>query len=138
MKTPIEIALGEYATEAILGERSNPRILEYFDEIGEEWVTNDDTAWCAAFLNWILMKAGKQQTHRLNARSFLTYGTHTDKPEVGDIVVLWRIEPESIYGHCGLYVTQTTDKIYILGGNQSGEVCIKAYPKSQLLDYRKI
>lgn len=134
----IEIALKEYATHDILGPTSSERVVQYFRDIGQKWVTDDDTAWCAAFVNWVLLKGKKMGTGALNARSFLTYGVETKQPQLGDIVVLWRISPQSAFGHVGFFVREVNGLIYILGGNQNDEVNITAFPERQLLSYRKI
>jgi uncharacterized protein (TIGR02594 family) len=134
---PLLIALNEYGTKEIKGILHNTEVLKYFKDIGQKQIKDDETAWCAAFVNWVLMKAHKMTTGSLMARSFLKYGIKTKTPEIGDVVVLWRISPTSPYGHVGFFIKETKDKIYILGGNQSDEVNITAFPKSQLLSYRK-
>ena len=134
---PYQIALQEYGTKSISGVFSNAKVLRYFKEIGQTWVKDDDTAWCAAFVNWCIKQSAGYGTGSLSARSFLSYGLKTTTPELGDIVVLWRISRESPYGHVGFYINETKDFINILGGNQSGEVNIKSFAKTQLLDYRK-
>lgn len=136
--TPLEIALKEYGTKEIAGILHNAEVVKYFKAIGHKWVNDDETAWCAAFANWCLLKAGKPHTGKLNARSFLEYGQATKKPVLGDLVVLWRIRRDSVFGHVGFYIRETKDSIYMLGGNQSDEVNIAAFPKTQLLGYRKI
>lgn len=135
---PIDIALGEYGTHSIKGFLNSDTVLRYFKEIGARWVTNDDTAWCAAFANWVLKQSGKPITGSLAARSFMQYGMATDKPSLGDIVVLWRISIDSAFGHVGFFVKEDKANIYILGGNQSDEVNITPFPKSRVLGYRKI
>lgn len=134
----IIIALREYAEHDIVGIDNNARVLSYFKDIGQKWVTNDDTAWCAAFINWCLMKAGKNGTGLLNARSFLTYGVKTDKPTIGDVVVLWRISKDSPFGHVGFFIKESKEGIYILGGNQNDSVNIALFNKTQVLSYRKL
>ena len=134
----LSIALNEYGIKSVAGIFSNPEVLKYFREIGHAWVKNDDIAWCAAFANWCLMKAGKQHTGKLNARSFLSVGVVTNKPEVGDIVVLWRIAKEGPYGHVGFFIKEYRGSIYILGGNQSEQVNIMPFSKQQLLGYRHV
>jgi len=134
----LEVALREYGTYEWAGKDHNPRILQYFKEIGHKWVKDDETAWCAAFVNWCLLQASKPQTGKLNARSFLEYGQDTKKPVLGDVVVLWRGTRTSDLGHVGFYVNETKTYIYILGGNQSEQVNIGRFPKTQLLGYRKI
>lgn len=138
MMTPLEIALGEYGNHSIKGIFNNAQVVKYFQEIGQKWVTNDDTAWCAAFTNWCLVKARKMQTGSLAARSFLTYGAPTSTPKLGDIVVLWRIDKSGPYGHVGFFISKTKDKVYILGGNQNDEVDITAFDISRVLSYRQV
>lgn len=132
------IAITQFGTKGVPGSEHNKKILKYFADIGHSWVQDDETAWCAAFVNWCLLKAGKPQTGKLNARSFLQYGEPTTKPRIGDIVVLWRIKPSSPYGHVGFYFTEDKNHVYILGGNQSNAVNVAAFPKSQVLGYRTI
>lgn len=138
MIKPFEVALGEYGIYEIAGKVNSPRIMKYSKDIGLTWVKDDETAWCALFVNWCLWKAGKPHTGAVNARSFLKYGVSTKKPELGDIVVLWRESKTGALGHTGFIIRTTENYIYILGGNQSDSVNITRFSKSQLLDYRKI
>ena len=136
---PYEIALNQYGVKGIPGAQDNPVIEQYFKDIGAGFVTDDDTAWCACFMNWCLLKAGKPSSSLLNARQFLTYGMPTDTPQLGDIVVLWRISPTSNYGHVAFYVSKNLDgTINLLGGNQDNQVEIKAFSTNQVLAYRRI
>lgn len=136
--TPIEIALKEYANDSWDGIKTNPEVLKYFTEIGYDYIDEDETPWCAAFLNWVLRKCNIQTPNKLNARSFLEMGIITSQPVVGDLVILWRINPAGPYGHCGLFIKETETLVWILGGNQNSRVCIQAYSKNQLLGYRSI
>ena len=135
---PLDIALKEYGTLELVGKEHNPRILQYFKEIGHSWVRDDETAWCAAFVNWCLMKAGLQHTGKLNARSFLEYGIPSASPKLGDLVVLWRIQKQGAYGHVGFYISETENTIFILAGNQTNGVNIQEHSKRYLLGFRKI
>jgi uncharacterized protein (TIGR02594 family) len=134
--TPIELALSEYGNEAWPNTATNPDVLKYFTETGYQFIHDDETPWCAAFLNWILLKCKRKTENKLNARSFLTLSKPTQNPTLGDIVVLWRISPSSWQGHCGLFVKQNSKLVWILGGNQDSRVCIQAFSKTQLLGYR--
>jgi len=87
---PWEIALTQYGIREIVGEKHNYGIINYFQYIGQEWVKDDEMAWCAAFVNWCLKQSGRQHTGSLLARSFLNYGTETKTPKFGDLVVFWR------------------------------------------------
>lgn len=134
----IEIALKEYGKSDFSGASSNPEIVKYFHEIGASWVANDDTAWCAAFVQWVLKQAKKQYSSALNARSFLKYGIPVLNPEVGDIVIFWRIAENSVYGHVAFFIREDVNNVWVLGGNQGDRVCIAAYPKARLLGYRHV
>lgn len=134
----LKIAFQEYGEKDIVGIKNNPRIIQYFKDIGQKWVINDDTAWCACFVNWVLMKAGKTGTGSLAARSFLKYGKITSTPEIGDIVVLWRITKDSEFGHVGFFIKQDANKVWLLGGNQQDEVNITAFDRTRVLEYIKI
>ncbi len=134
----ITAALNEIGVTEKPGEKHNPRILEYFEEIGHSWVDDDETAWCAAFANFILKVAGYEGSGKLNARSFLDVGHQTKTPAIGDVVVFWREKPSSWKGHVAFFIRETDKHIYVLGGNQKNKVCIQAYPKSKLLEYRRV
>lgn len=98
---------------------------------------NPSTApWCAAFANAVLQASGERGTGSMAARSFLNYGTPTQKPSQGDIVVLSRGSDTS-KGHVGFFAGMDgPDKVKILGGNQSNSVMIKSFPVSRVLGYR--
>jgi len=132
-----EIALLEYDTAEITGSQNNPKILEYAKEIGASWVSNDETPWCAIFIQWCLRKAGLPFSYHANARYFLNYSEHTDRPELGDIVILWRGSPTATTGHVGFFVKENDSTVWLLGGNQNNKVTIIPYNKKQVLDYRK-
>ena len=140
MKTKIiEIALSQYGVAETPGSKSNPVVLDYFKEAGHAWVLDDTNyAWCSAFANWVAKKAGLPYTKQLLARSWLTVGQETKKPEIGDICVFWRNNINGAEGHVSFFIREDGDNIYCLGGNQSDQVNISIYPKSRLLCYRDI
>ena len=89
MNKVFEIACREYGVKGISGSSHNQKILTYFRAPGFGWVKDDETAWCAAFVNWCFWKAGLKVPGTLAARSFLTVGKRTLAPKLGDIVVNW-------------------------------------------------
>ncbi|TCR64697.1 transglycosylase SLT domain-containing protein [Bosea sp. BK604] len=77
--------------------------------------------WCAAFVNAVMGASGRKGTGSLRALDFLNYGTPTDAPGAGDIVVFnWGDGS----GHAGIVqgFEEKDGKRYIrvLGGNQGG------------------
>lgn len=135
----INIALTQYGIKEITGKQDNPEVLKYFNEIGFNGsVLKDETSWCSAFANWVALKAKVERTNKLNARSWLHVGLEVTAPEMGDVVIFWRESKESWKGHVGFFIRATENWIYVLGGNQSNQVKISAYPKNRLLAYRRI
>jgi uncharacterized protein (TIGR02594 family) len=134
----MQIAFDEYGISESKGSVHNKRILEYFAVAGHSWVKNDETAWCAAFANYICRKANLESTGKLNARSFLGIGKKVATPKFGDLVIFWRGSKDSWQGHVGFYVTSRGNYIYTIGGNQSDKVNISPYAKSRLLGYRRL
>ena len=134
----LEIALSQIGIAERKGKYDNPEILKYFTEIGFEGShIKDETAWCSAYLNWVMKKAGLLHTGRLTARSWLDLPNQVDKPKLGDIVIFWRQSIDSWKGHVGLYINETDQYIRVLGGNQGNKVAISLYPKYRLLGYRR-
>ncbi|MDP8224497.1 MAG: TIGR02594 family protein [Candidatus Lernaella stagnicola] len=130
------VALAELGQAEIAGPDHNPRIQEYLASSGLMYVA-DETAWCAAFVNWCLQQAGLEGTERPNARSFLAYGEPADTPRVGDIVVLWRIAPDHWTGHSAFYAGEENGDLLLLGGNQGDCVTVARYSKDRVLDIRR-
>lgn len=136
--THLELALSQVGVKEIIGLHHNATIIKYFDEIGHSWVDDDETAWCSAFVNWVCFKSNMSMSGKLNARSWLTVGEGVTNPQVGDIVVFWRVSKTDWRGHVGFFISQRNGVIYTLGGNQSNQVCIRAYNEKRLLQYRRL
>ncbi|MGB1214828.1 MAG: TIGR02594 family protein [Pikeienuella sp.] len=117
----------------------NPKVVKYFADVGHEWVKDDETAWCAAFVGSKLKQAGLPHTGKLNARSYLDWGTPVALKDAkeGDIVVFSRGNPNGWQGHVAFFVEESGSTIRVLGGNQSNQVNVSAYPKSRLLGIRR-
>lgn len=122
------------------GAKHNPAVLAYFEASGNAWVKDDETPWCAAFVNAILAILGLPTNGKLNARSFLEYGEPVSLANVrpGDIVVFWRGSPNGWQGHVGIVVSINGDKVMVLGGNQGNKVSIAPYPMSRVLGFRRV
>lgn len=117
----------------------NPKILQYFKDVGHPWVKDDETAWCAAFVGAMLKRAGMPHTGKLNARSYVEWGDPValDQARPGDIVVFWRGSPSSWQGHVGFYTAHDDNYVMVLGGNQANQVNIRPYSREQLLAVRR-
>jgi uncharacterized protein (TIGR02594 family) len=130
--------LRHYGMKEIFGSTHNPEIVDMFKEIGYDWVKDDETAWCSASLNYFAKKTGYERSGKLDARSWLQMPIQVLKPSMGDVVVLWRNNPNSWEGHVGLYIAGDINDIYVLGGNQNNMINISPYPRNRILGFRQL
>lgn len=138
MTTPYALAKKELGVKEISGVKHNSTVVAYFRDAGHPQITDDETAWCAAFVGAMLARAGIKPTGSLAARSYLKWGTPVGLTEVkpGDIVVFQRGD-SSWQGHVGFYVKHDATTISVLGGNQANQVSIAKYPQAKLLGIRR-
>lgn len=130
-------ALEEYGNEAERGDQHNEKIKKYLNVLKPE-ISNDDWPWCSAFLAYVTQEIGIPQDVTLASRSWLKVGDEVKNPIQGDIVVFWRHSPKSWKGHAAIYMKETENEVYVLGGNQSNMVKISRYPKSRVIGYRRM
>lgn len=135
----LEAAGRHLGTEEWPGARHNPVIQGYFAAVGHRPDEPDETPWCAAFVGAVLAELGLPHTGRLNARSYLEWGVpvgqHDARP--GDVVVLWRGQPDGRQGHVGFLVRFDGNQVILRGGNQGNRVSDAPYPVSRVLGYRR-
>lgn len=140
----LRIAALELGVKEVAGTGNNQRIVKYHAHAREDDDISkgqpDSVPWCSSFLCFVVEKAGFVSTNSMAARSWLKFGESTLKdPLPGDIVVYWRVKPQSWQGHVGVFLRQNRDgSIVTLGGNQGDEVNITTYSKDKLLDIRRV
>ncbi len=136
-KSWLEIAKKELGVHEIPGHDNNKRILEYHQATSLK-ASDDETSWCAAFVNWVLKQSNIKGTNSALARSFATWGVEIDDCLEGAICVLWRGTKASATGHVGFCVAggKKEGVVKLLGGNQGDKVCISSYPVSRILTIR--
>ncbi|WP_286755495.1 TIGR02594 family protein [Roseivirga sp. UBA838] len=147
MQDLLTFALSQYGIKEHPGaDKNNPEIMKYFKDLGHSWATNDETAWCAAMVSYCCKQMGYEGTGGVNAREYESKGWEPKKPTPGDIVILWRgaHKDELIpgtklkKGHVGFYLNDDKEYVYMFGGNQGNMACAMAYPKTQLIGYRRL
>jgi uncharacterized protein (TIGR02594 family) len=123
----------------IPGPVDNEQIVKDFATVGHSWVKDDETAWCAAFVGARLEEAGIRSTRKLNARSYLDWGTPVklEDAKEGDIVVFWRGSKDGWQGHVGFFVRIEEGNIIVLGGNQTNMVKESPYSITRFLGVRR-
>lgn len=87
----LDIAFGEYGVTEYLEEgKSNPRIEEYLNSCDHNKSLKDDTAWCSAFTNWCVEKAGYEGANSLWAQDWYNWAQKIEEPFRGCIAVFKR------------------------------------------------
>lgn len=134
MKLPwLVMASSLVGVQEIKGPRHHGEILQMWKDIKRGGIKDDETPWCAAFVGACLERTGFVSTRFESARSYIDWGQKLDAPAVGCVVVFTRVGG----GHVGFVVGQDkSGALLVLGGNQSDEVNIRAFPPSRVSAYR--
>ena len=120
-----------------LGPNGNINIVKLFTDIGaEKWAQKDSTAWCAAFVNFVLKNTGYVYTGDLGVASFYanpskwagtvlydrkTRGDGWQSAGPGDVCV-WDYGPKSgPTSHVNFVYANLGGTLQFCGGNQSGK-----------------
>ncbi|HEY4297392.1 MAG TPA: glucosaminidase domain-containing protein [Paraburkholderia sp.] len=138
----MEIAEGEFKANVRRhgGKYPDQHIREYFDATSMGRQKTDSLAYCAAFANWCLTRAGHEGSHSAMAVSFAKWGraTRGNKPVYG-AVALVRFPTGA---HHVTFVTGKAradgSRIATLGGNQghAHEVSHSSLPAAWVVHYR--
>jgi uncharacterized protein (TIGR02594 family) len=131
----LALAWGDLGVAETPGADHTRRVVRYYADVGHAQITNDETAWCAAFLGSCLERAGIASTRSLMARSYLTWGHPLEEFRAGAVAVLSRTADPAL-GHAGFLIGETADRIILLGGNQDDAVTVEAFPRARLLGLR--
>ena len=140
MMTLLYEAMTQYGLREIPGPQHESQILKFSKELGYPFDT-DEVSWCGIFMSAMCKRAGLVYPDKgYSARSWLKWGDAVDVPVTGDVVVFWRVSPNSWQGHVGIFVNYTKggDFINVLGGNQSNKVGVNAYDASKVLGFRRL
>lgn len=136
-RLPVEVALyfldvasGKYGEDlrpftTAWPVRWNPVIVAFFTSTNT-LPSGDTSPWCAAFMNYCLVKSAEgrtlpagsdEPTLSAAARSFRKWGSATDSPQPGDVVVFINSASPG-HGHVGFFIAENDTAILVLGGNQ--------------------
>jgi uncharacterized protein (TIGR02594 family) len=124
----------------------NQRILEYHKTTTFK-ATTDEIAWCAAFVNWCLIQAGKKVCGSAAAIAWLDWGQKLEQPRVGAVTIIHNKAKKKGYdastgsssgNHVSFFVSQSSSHITLFGGNQGHQVKQSVYPleRFEVLGYR--
>lgn len=124
------------AAQSVMGLNENNPVLKQYLQKANPNLDPSVTPWCAGFVGSVLNASGLKGTGSLMAKSYLNYGQPTDKPQIGDIVVLNRTDDPKL-GHVGFFAGMDGNNVKILGGNQGNQVSVKSFPASSVAGYRQ-
>ncbi len=112
----------------------NPRILEYLKSCGISGsLLHDETAWCAAFVNWCVLRSGYSPKGSAKVSDWWSWG----RPVAATYGAICILQPLTVdqasSGHIGFLHAQDATNVWLLSGNSKNQVRISAYPKSKLI-----
>jgi uncharacterized protein (TIGR02594 family) len=99
--------------------------------------------WCSAAMR-VWHRASEVDLPHITpaARSWMNVGEEVtlENASPGDVAVLWRGKPGGWQGHVAFLAKalKAGEDLLLLGGNQRGSVCERAYPLARLLGIRRI
>lgn len=132
----LTLARADIGITEIKGPKHNARILQMFKDAGFAGIKEDETAWCAAALGSWLKRAGIKPSGSLLARSYEEWGQRLDKPMLGAIGVLRRLNGQAWQGHTGLIVAANPSFVWMVSGNANNRVGIDAYNRHRFTAIR--
>jgi len=110
---------------------SNPNVLQTYRVCGLNY-TSDSTPWCAGYVSWVLETAGISNPRTLGSQIYRNYAAEVDwrtweEVRPNDIIVFK--SRSSPGGHVGFFrgYNPNTNRVAILGGNQSNKVKISNF-----------
>jgi len=104
----------------------------------------DEVPWCSSFVNAICWMLRLPRSKSAAARSWLGVGTVIDLVEatIGyDIVILRRFIngiDNGVSGHVGIYAGHDSTSVFLLGGNQSNQVTLAPFLRSDIIGVRRL
>lgn len=131
----LKSAEADLGIHEVAGDGAHPRIIEMFAKAGHPDIKSDETAWCAAAVGCWLAENGIKPSGKLNARSYLDWGTNLPDPVLGCIVVMER-PPDPDAGHVAIFKRTVGDQVEVIGGNQADGVSVTRFPADRVINYR--
>lgn len=124
-----------------LGADGKPKTRKVWDTDSPTYAAIDETAWCAAFVNWCLKKSGLTGLDTDSAglaEAWLDYGTPIEAPRYGVITVIYNPAAAdsaltATGNHVGFLIDGGLgDSVTLLGGNQGNQVKLSKFSGWQI------
>ena len=129
----MQIAIMEQGVQE-WSQGDNPRILEYLRSCGIGGsLLKDETAWCAAFVNWCILKSGFSPQGSAKVSDWWGWG----RPVAATYGAICILQPLTVdqasSGHIGFLHAMDATNVWLLSGNSKNQVRISPYPKAKLI-----
>ena len=120
------------------GDTDNPIVVELFKDAGHPEVIHDETPWCAAFVGAVLKRSRHPGNGSLWALDYAKWGQALDDIAFGAVATKKRFNRAGklVGGHVFFVVGWDGQHVYGLGGNQSDQVSITEFDRSDIVAYR--
>lgn len=133
----IREAMKEFGTLEEPGNKNNPEIIGWAEEIGGwigSWYKEDSIPWCGLFVGVIAQRALFPFNQKmLGAKNWTGWGEKVTQAMIGDVLIFTRKGG----GHVGFYVGEDATHYHVLGGNQSDSVNIMRINKDRIHAIRR-
>lgn len=139
MPRMIREGMRTHGTTEVYGAGNNAAIIQWGKELGiGSWYKKDSIPWCGVWMAKTAKDADKDYPSAFyRAQSWLQFGERAYDPSIGDVLVFERGVKGSGKGHVGLYVGETNDYFYVLGGNQRDTVKVSRISKDRFMQARR-
>ena len=129
----MQIAIMEQGVQE-WAQGDNPRIIEYLRSCGlPASLLKDETAWCAAFVNWCILRSGYKPQGSAKVSDWWSWGRPV-AATYGAIVITQSLTvDQASSGHIGFLHAMDATNVWLLSGNSKNQVRISAYPRSKLI-----
>lgn len=122
-----DVGVNETDTPSVIFDYARDAFIGGYRSVKTPWCSVANCAW--------FERIGIRSPRSAAARSWLKWGQKIDTPRLGAVAVLRRGR-EAWQGHVGQYVADCGDFIKLLSGNTGDSVCVKLFPKGDVIEYR--
>jgi uncharacterized protein (TIGR02594 family) len=114
----MEIARSQLGVREIRGSKDNSSIVAYHSTTTLS-ADDDETHWCASFVNWVMEQAGFNGNDSARAKDWARWGSSCGL-NPGAVTVIYNRKSGGY--HVGFYVKGCEGQLTLLGGNQGDQV----------------
>ncbi|MBK8583273.1 MAG: TIGR02594 family protein [Flavobacteriales bacterium] len=127
-------ARAEIGVKEIPGAEHNQAVIDYWKRglVALE-VNDDETPWCAAFVNAMLREVGIMGTRSGRARSFVPGPDFIACDDRAGAIVVLSSDRGAASGHVGFLEAVGPGVVHLLGGNQGNRVCIAPFKATRVV-----